>query len=109
MRRALVIGAVGVSAGKAVRRRLTGYDLRGKTALVTGGSRGLGFAIAGELVDEGARVVICARDPDSLERARARLAERGGDVRAIRCDVGDNGQVEAMISAIGHVDVLVNN
>ncbi|HYY02807.1 MAG TPA: SDR family oxidoreductase [Gaiellaceae bacterium] len=109
MRRALIAGAAGLAVREAIRRREPAYDLHDKTALVTGGSRGLGFAIARELVDEGARVVICARDLDRLERARARLAEHGGNVRAIRCDVGDNGQVEAMVAEIGHVDVLVNN
>lgn len=108
MRRSLVIGAAGVTAAAAVRRRLANYDLHGKTALVTGGSRGLGFAIASRLVDEGARVVICARDPERLERARMLLAERGGDVRAIRCDVGDREQVERLVSEVGTIDALFN-
>jgi NAD(P)-dependent dehydrogenase (short-subunit alcohol dehydrogenase family) len=108
MRRALVVGAVGLAAREAIRRRATDYDLHGKTALVTGGSRGLGFAIARELVEEGAHVMICARDPDRLERARRLLADLG-DVRTVRCDVGDQRQVEAMFAEVGRVDVLVNN
>ena len=108
MRRVLILGATAVATRELIRRRAASYDLHGKTALVTGGSRGLGFAIAHELLDEGARVVICARDPERLERARALLAEHG-DVRAIRCDVGDGAQVEAMVAEIGRIDVLVNN
>jgi NAD(P)-dependent dehydrogenase (short-subunit alcohol dehydrogenase family) len=109
MRRALLVGAAGLVAREAIRRRAAAtYELRGKTALVTGGSRGLGFAIASELLEEGARVVICARDPDRLERARKLLAEHG-DVRALRCDVGDQAQVEALVAEVGRVDVLVNN
>jgi short-subunit dehydrogenase len=96
-------------AREAVRRLMPRYDLRGKVALVTGGSRGLGFAIADELVGRGARLVICARDPERLERARMLLAARGADVRAIPCDVSDNEQVERMIEEAGRVDVLVNN
>jgi NAD(P)-dependent dehydrogenase (short-subunit alcohol dehydrogenase family) len=108
MRRALIVGAAGLAAREALRRRPADYELRGRTALVTGGSRGLGFAIADELLREGARVVICARDPERLERARSLLAERGGDVRALRCDVGDREQVERMVAEIGRVDVLFN-
>jgi NAD(P)-dependent dehydrogenase (short-subunit alcohol dehydrogenase family) len=107
MRRALVAAGAGLAARELVRRR-AGYDLHGKVALVTGGSRGLGFALAGALIDEGARVVICGRDPERLEQARALLAARG-DVRAIRCDVSNRSEVEAMIASVGRVDVLVNN
>ena len=84
------------------------YDFHDKTALVTGGSRGLGFAIAEELAREGVRVVICARDEERLERARVRLQARG-DVRAIPCDVSDREQVERLVAAAGRVDILVNN
>ena len=78
-------------------------------ALVTGGSRGLGFAIADELASKGARLVICARDEERLERARMLLAARGADVRAVRCDVSDRTQVERMVEEAGRIDVLVNN
>jgi short-subunit dehydrogenase len=109
VRRLVVAGGLTVLAREAARRLATPYDLRGKVALVTGGSRGLGFAIAEELAGKGARVVICARDEERLERARMLLAARGADVRAIRCDVSDRGQVERTIEEIGRVDVLVNN
>ena len=108
MRRTVAALGLGLAAHEIWRRRAP-YDLRGKTALVTGGSRGLGFAIAGELVDEGARVVICARDEERLERARVLLQLRGGEVRAVPCDVSDRRQVERLVAEAGRVDLLVNN
>jgi short-subunit dehydrogenase len=81
-------------------------DLRGKRAVVTGGSRGLGFALARELRARGARVAICARGEEQLSTARAKL---GDDVVAIPCDVADRDQVDAFLTEVGPVDVLVNN
>ncbi len=109
MRRVAVAAGLALAGREAARRLLPAYDLHGKVALVTGGSRGLGFALADELASKGARVVICARDPERLERARVLLAARGADVRAIRCDVSDRAQVERMVEKVGRVDVLVNN
>ena len=80
--------------------------LHGKRAVVTGGSRGLGFALARELRRQGARVAICARGEEQLMTARAKL---GDDVVAIPCDVTDRAQVEAFVGEVGPVDVLVNN
>ncbi len=95
----------------ATRRRTT--DLEGKVVLVTGGSRGLGFSLAHELARAGARVAICARGGEALERARQKLASSGADVLATRCDVSDRAQADAWVSAavarFGGVDVLVNN
>ena len=109
MRRLATAVGAGLATREAVRRLRRPFDLRGRVALVTGGSRGLGFAIAEELAGKGARVVICARDEGRLERARALLAARGADVRAVRCDVSDRGQVERMVEEAGRIDVLVNN
>ena len=81
-------------------------DLRGERAVVTGGSRGLGFALARELRAQGARVAICARGEEQLLAAQAKL---GDDVVAIPCDVADRDQVCAFLDEIGPVDVLVNN
>jgi 3-oxoacyl-[acyl-carrier protein] reductase len=87
--------------------------LAGRRAVVTGGSKGLGKAIAAELLAEGARVVICSRNEAELEEAAAELRKPGGTVIALRCDVTDAGQVTAFIaesaSALGGIDVLVNN
>jgi NAD(P)-dependent dehydrogenase (short-subunit alcohol dehydrogenase family) len=106
-------GAVG--AGLATRRlvrTVRAIDLEGRTAIVTGGSRGLGFALARELLDRGARVAICARGEEQLERARQRLAEHG-EVVAVPCDVADPDRVAELVAVtterLGSVDVLINN
>src|SRR6059058_1677017 len=105
MKRALALGATAVAAEKAY-KRATALDLQGKRAVVTGGSRGLGFALAQELRAQGARVAICARGEEQLLRAQAKL---GNDVTAIPCDVSDRAQVEAFVDEVGPVDVLINN
>jgi NAD(P)-dependent dehydrogenase (short-subunit alcohol dehydrogenase family) len=106
-------GAGALLAARALYRRLSVYDLRGKTALVTGGSRGLGLVLARELAREGAQVAVCARDGDELERAVADLRGRGAEAFAFPCDVTDRSQVREMVEVVtdrfGSVDVLVNN
>jgi short-subunit dehydrogenase len=85
----------------------------GGVALVTGGSRGLGYLIARELAERGYRLAICARDPDELAEAAADLTGRGADVIAAACDVADREQVDRLIEQVlveyGQLDVLVNN
>jgi len=88
--------------------------LAGRRAIVTGGSKGLGQAIAAELLAEGAQVVICARNAAELDATAAKLRASGGTVVALRCDVTDPDQVsefiEAAASALGGgLDILVNN
>jgi NAD(P)-dependent dehydrogenase (short-subunit alcohol dehydrogenase family) len=89
------------------------FDLYGAVAIVTGGSRGLGFLLARELAREGARLAICARDPDELERARQDLERRGAEVIAIRCDVADPEAARTLVEEterrLGPIDVLINN
>lgn len=86
------------------------YALEGKTALVTGGSRGIGLEIARRLVAEKAQVVICGRKQENLDAAKAQL---GGDVMAIAAHIGKPDQVEAMFGQIkdrfSGLDILVNN
>jgi len=105
------IGAV-VAARQLVRYSRS-IDLRGRTVMITGGSRGLGLVLAREFAYQGARLAICARDPDELERARADLAERGADVIAVPCDVTDPERVEWAVETIldvyGRIDILINN
>jgi NAD(P)-dependent dehydrogenase (short-subunit alcohol dehydrogenase family) len=88
-------------------------ELTGKVALVTGASRGLGFLLARELVHQGSRVALCARDPEELDRARRALEQEGGQVLAVPGDVGDRASVEALVAAVvdrfGGLDVLVLN
>lgn len=111
-KRGLVIAA-GVSLWAARRWGPRGYSLRGKTVLITGGSGGLGLALARQLAREGARVAICGRDPESLERALASLAETGAEVMAVPADVTDPASVGRLIESVrqrfGPIDVLVNN
>ena len=87
--------------------------LHGRRAIVTGGSKGLGQAIAAELLAEGAAVAICSRHKAELDEAAAELAASGGSVTALPCDVTDPGQVESFIAAaavaLGGTDILVNN
>lgn len=89
---------------------------RDKTAVVTGGTSGIGLALARILLEEGAFVAICGRDEKRLETARASLAPAatGADrLLAVRCDVLQEGDVAAFADAVaawrGHCDLLVNN
>lgn len=88
--------------------------IKGRVAVVTGASRGVGRAIAATLAREGARVMISARDPLRLDATRAALArETGGDVRAFAADLRQDAEsralIEATLSAFGCLDILVNN
>jgi 3-oxoacyl-[acyl-carrier protein] reductase len=88
--------------------------LSGKVAIVTGGSEGLGRACAERFAREGARVAICARRKDVLERAAGDIrAKTGGEVLAQSADVTKAAEVEAFVNAtvsrFGGVDILVNN
>jgi 3-oxoacyl-[acyl-carrier protein] reductase len=89
--------------------------LTDRVAIVTGSSKGLGFASAKALVAEGCRVVICARTPDPLQEARRRLVEIGGDARvlAVAADVSEEAGaqrvVDQTITTFGGIDILVNN
>ena len=85
------------------------FSLEGKTAIVTGGSRGIGYAIARAFIDAGARVVITARNEEQLNQAAASL---GANCIARRCDNADPADIAAMVegvAALGPVDILVNN
>jgi NAD(P)-dependent dehydrogenase (short-subunit alcohol dehydrogenase family) len=89
------------------------YSFRGKVVLITGGARGLGLVIARELASEGARLVICSRTLEQLERAEGELRERGADVMSFRCNVADRRDVYAMVDQTlhqwGRIDVLIND
>ena len=112
-----ILGLAAVAGGAYALTSLLGrnsdYDFQDKVVLITGGSRGLGLVMAREFASEGARLVICARDEDELERARIDLESHGAEVMTHRCDLTSHTEVLEMIAAIegrlGGVDVLVNN
>jgi NAD(P)-dependent dehydrogenase (short-subunit alcohol dehydrogenase family) len=111
----LTLGMFGAAIGLAawaVRRTGTN-SLRGKTVLITGGSRGLGFALAQEFGRLGCNIAICARDARELEPARLSLATKGIEVFAAPCDVSDRASVQELVESVqsrfGRIDVLVNN
>jgi NAD(P)-dependent dehydrogenase (short-subunit alcohol dehydrogenase family) len=87
--------------------------LDGKVILITGGTDGLGAALAGRLVEEGAKVGVCGRDPERLAATEQRLRAAGGDVIAVRADVTRlpelEGFVDSAIDRWGRLDGLVNN
>jgi NAD(P)-dependent dehydrogenase (short-subunit alcohol dehydrogenase family) len=87
--------------------------LEGKVALVTGGSRGIGLAIARTFAENGAKVAIVSRKLENLEEAKAALAKDGLEVEVIVSHVGREGAALALVSEVvqrfGKIDVLVNN
>src|SRR4051794_6638936 len=89
------------------------FRLDGRRALVTGGSRGLGRAIAQALAEAGSDLVIVGRDADNLLRAREELRGTGRDVEAVPADVGNPEGAEQLCSAVlakqAPIDILVNN
>jgi NAD(P)-dependent dehydrogenase (short-subunit alcohol dehydrogenase family) len=89
------------------------FDLKGKTALVTGGSRGLGLQIAEALGEQGAAIVLSARKQADLDEAVAHLKSRGIEASAIAADLSREEAVGPLVAEamkrLGHIDILVNN
>ncbi len=87
--------------------------LEDKVILITGGTDGLGAELAARLVESGARVAVCGRDPDRLAETERRLTEAGGDVLAVRADVTKLTDIERFVDAAAarwsRIDGLVNN
>jgi 2-deoxy-D-gluconate 3-dehydrogenase len=88
-------------------------DLAGKVAIVTGGSRGLGKAIAMALAAKGAQVLVCGRKQDNLDRASRDFSEAGLDIATQVANIGESDQVGSLFKAaeerFGKLDILVNN
>jgi 3-hydroxybutyrate dehydrogenase len=88
-------------------------SLKGRGAVVTGGGRGIGRAVARALAEEGAAVVVSARSTKEIEAVAAELVANGHTAHAVTCDVADEASVrtlaEAAAKLLGTVDVLVNN
>ena len=89
------------------------FDLKGKTALVTGGSRGLGLQLAQALGEAGAKVMLSSRKADDLVEAAGELKAAGIDVDWIAADCSKEADIRALaaetLKRFGHVDILVNN
>jgi NAD(P)-dependent dehydrogenase (short-subunit alcohol dehydrogenase family) len=92
---------------------VTGVDLSGKTALVTGGSKGLGKAMAVALAGAGARVILVSRNLDQLKEAAAEVRASGSEALAFQADVTDEQQVlqleKDVSGAAGRIQILINN
>lgn|SRR5574341_1114971 len=88
-------------------------SLSGKVALITGGNKGIGRAVALSFAEDGAQIALAARSQPELEAVAAEVDDRGGEAITIVCDVTDQAQVEAMVERtvreLGHIDILVNN
>jgi NAD(P)-dependent dehydrogenase (short-subunit alcohol dehydrogenase family) len=89
------------------------FELNDQVALVTGASRGLGLQIAMALGEMGAKIALCARSKEELERASARLADAGIEAMAVPCDLSRPDEVPTLVDQVlerfGRIDILVNN
>ncbi len=109
-----VAGVGAAMLGRALWKRAREVPgFAGHTVVITGGSRGLGFALAQEFALRGANLVICGREEEILREAEARLRALRVEVLAIQCDISDRSQAERLIEQaterFGRIDVLVNN
>lgn len=106
-------GAGAVYAIRTYARKKREISFLNKTVLITGGSRGLGLVLAREFAAAGARVALCAREAEELDRAQSDLKKRGAQVFTIECDVTDEADVNRMAQTVkekfGPVDILINN
>ncbi|MBE9464227.1 SDR family NAD(P)-dependent oxidoreductase [Dyadobacter subterraneus] len=109
----VTLGAGLFALAKTIYKEINKFDLKDKVVIITGGSRGLGLAIARELASKGAKLALCARTASQLENARLELEELGAEVITIRMDVSNQTEVQRMIKAVyehyGQLDVLINN
>lgn len=89
------------------------FDLKGKTALINGASRGIGEAIARKLADHGAHVILTSRKLDNLKQIAEDITKTGGNATALTCHIGEIAQINQLFDTIrkqfGKLDILVNN
>jgi NAD(P)-dependent dehydrogenase (short-subunit alcohol dehydrogenase family) len=113
---ALVAGGTIIAAGQAATRRRR-EQIRGKVVVITGGSRGLGLALAEEFAAMGARTALAATDADELHRAKERLAAKvnmdSDQILTVKSDLRDAAQARSLVEWVteffGSVDILINN
>ncbi len=115
-RNGILLGAAAAAAALAAKEFLARSRedvLAGEIVLITGGSRGLGLALARAFAKEKCSIAICARDKKELAEAAERLRSRGAKVFTYPCDVSKQDEVRSMIDAVmrhyGRIDTLVNN
>ncbi len=102
-----------MSAPASALKRGELFDLTGKVALITGSTRGIGFAIAQRFSEHGARVVISSRKPEACEAAKSAIEDAGGEAIAIPANISHKDQLQALVdatlAAYGGIDILVCN
>jgi short-subunit dehydrogenase len=107
------LGVGVVTAYTMLRKSRLLFDFQDKVVLITGGSRGLGLILARGLAKRGARIAICARNAEELQRAEADLKSRGAEVFQTVCDVRNQSEVKRAVEAVrnhyGQIDALINN
>jgi len=113
MRRGTAIAMTILGAWLGTRAWRSRFSFSGKVVLISGGSRGLGLILARQISSEGGKVALLARDADELERAKAELTTRGGEVLTIQCDLCERSQIQAAVAEVlecyAKIDVLFNN
>src|SRR5881227_763660 len=113
MKRATAIAMTVLGAWLGSRAWRSRFSFSGRVVLISGGSRGLGLILARQISNEGGKVALLARDADELERAKAELTTRGGEVLAVQCDLLERSQIQAAVAKVlacyGKIDVLFNN
>jgi NAD(P)-dependent dehydrogenase (short-subunit alcohol dehydrogenase family) len=89
------------------------FDLRGRVAIITGSSRGLGLASAKGMAEHGARVAICGRKADAAEAAAAQIRAAGGEAIAVSCNIGRKEELQRVVDAAnqawGRIDIVMAN
>jgi len=108
----LVFASAVLAVNRLIQQAKPEMDLNGQVALISGGTRGIGFLLAQELARQGCKVIVCGRDQKSVELAKSALLNYTPGVMAVQCDASDRAQisrlVEKVIRRFGQIDILIN-